>query len=148
MQRTATRKLTSQHRKAIALLVSGLDQQTAAKQLGVHRATLHRWQKKDAFRAALQEAEAAVMGEVSRQLVSTAQSAVDMTKRLMFGQMPVVGPDGLITLVDVPPSVRLGAARTLLEQCIRLREFSLLEGEMAELRAVVATLSGGPDGEE
>lgn len=112
--------LTPKQRKAVeALLVTG-DVSAAAKEVNVGRGTLYRWLKEPAFLAAVREAEARALDELSRLLVRLGRSAATTLAKAMSD-------------ADVPAATRVRAADVTLSRLLQLRELATLEARVAEL---------------
>ena len=68
--------LTPKQRAAILALIANPSVENAAKEAGVHRATVHTWMKLPHFVAELRRAEDEMVDEVSRLLIRFAKTAV------------------------------------------------------------------------
>lgn len=123
---TNGRDLTIRQRRAISALLSTRTVNAAAKRAKVGERTLHRWIAEDeAFVLALREAEAGVVDDATRQLLTLQGAAISVFARLMEGS-------------DVSPAVRLRAAQTVLEYALRLRESRDFEERLERLENQLA----------
>lgn len=112
--------LSPKQRKAVeALLITG-DVTAAAKEASIGRGTLYRWLKEPAFLAAVREAEARALDELSRLLVRLGRSAATTLAKAMSD-------------ADVPVATRVRAADITLSRLLQLRELATLEGRVADL---------------
>jgi hypothetical protein len=111
----------------IGALAAGGTAEYAARQAGVSERTVYRRLGEPDFRRRVDEARAEMIGRAVGTLALASQGAV-------------------ATLVDLqksgPPSVRLGAARAILELGTRLRETEEMERRLASLEALVGQRSG------
>ena len=115
----------------ILALACGATIEKAAQQADVSETTVYRRLKEQAFSHRLQEARADMVRRASSMLTA---SAMESVKTLLDLQKPAQ-----------PPAVRLGAARSVLEIGIKLRQLVELEQEMAELQEVMVTFQGNLD---
>ncbi len=65
------------------------------------------------------------------------------------GMLTAAGTESIKTLLalqqaSIPPAVRLGAARTVLEMGVRIREAADLESRLADLEQQIANLMAVP----
>ena len=95
-----------------------------ARQAGVGEATVRRWRKNPAFAKAVEDARSELISNTVGRLSDSATAAVAVLKRLLSE--------------DTPPSVRLGAARAILEMASRYRESEELERRLTVLEEAVA----------
>jgi AcrR family transcriptional regulator len=103
----------------INALVCGATVEAAAQKAGVSKATVYRRLKDQEFQRLLQ------------------QTLADMVKRTA-GSLTALGQESVRTLAELlkpptPATVRLGAARAVLESGLKLREVADLEPRVAEL---------------
>jgi hypothetical protein len=109
----------------IAALASGSTVRDAAKSAGVGETTVYRRLQEETFRRRVDEARTAMIARAVGRLADTATEAA-ATLRALLGD-------------DIPPAVRLGAARSVLDAVIKLREHD----ELAErLKALEGQLEG------
>ena len=114
--------LTPNKATALAALLLGSVTQ-AAQAAGVTRETVSEWLNHDLeFQTALKEAESAAIQEACRRLSGAAGIALDTLVKMMID-------------TSVPPGVRVRSAAVVLEQLIRLREFTDLEARISQLEA-------------
>jgi uncharacterized membrane-anchored protein YjiN (DUF445 family) len=92
---------------AIVVLASGGTQADAARASGLASRTISRRMQDPAFRRAVREARASLLERALGKAADVAVEAVEELRRL---------------LRDESPSIRLGAARAILEHSTRLRE--------------------------
>ena len=109
-------------------LACGANVESAARQTGLTERTVHKRLKDPAFR---------------RQILAIRR---DMVNRAS-GAMSAAAMESIKTLLDLqkpsqPGSVRLGAARAMLEIGLKLREVTDIEEEVAQLRQLVTSGSG------
>lgn len=112
--------LNARQSAAAAALLTGLNQEEAAAAAGVSRATLVRWQRRPAFRAALQEGQAAALEAAARGLVDRLARALAVTEEILVDK-------------SAAHSVRLAAARLLLDAAAKYHELAGLEARLTEL---------------
>ena len=112
----------------IAALAAGLTIQETAKQTGVSERTIHRWLKQDDFKGEVGAARERLISDTVGQLADSATAAVRTLKELLS---PVQ-----------PPSVRLGAARAILELAAKYREMAELAERVKQIEETLATLGG------
>jgi hypothetical protein len=102
-------------------LACGATVETAAKQCDLTERTVYRRLKEPAFKARLQEIRTDMVRRSAGMLTAAAGEAV---RTLLALQKEAV-----------PPAVRLGAARAILELGIKVREIADLEARIAALEA-------------
>jgi len=112
--------VTSKQRRAIEALVTTGQVTDAADAAQVARRTVYRWLRQDAFRAALDEAEAEAVAELSRALLALGRDAVDTIGETMRDP-------------EVSPTVRVRAADIVFGRMVRLRELTELENRVQAL---------------
>jgi len=112
--------VTSKQRRAIEALVTTGQVTDAADAAQVARRTVYRWLRQDAFRGALDEAEAEAVAEVSRSLLALGRDAVDTIGETMRDP-------------EVSPTVRVRAADIVFGRMVRLRELTELENRVQAL---------------
>ena len=106
---------------AIAALSAGDSQADAARRAGVNARTIQRWLDDDAFVAAVREARAAALDSALGRLHSLSLKAATTL--------------GLLLSPRSQPSIRLAAARAVLEASLRLRESLDFEARLADVEA-------------
>lgn len=109
----------------IAALAAGLTIRETAQQTGVSEGTIYRWRRKPDFTKAVESARSELISNTVGRLSDSATAAVAVLRRLLSE--------------DTPPSVRLGAARAILEMASRYRESEELERRLTVLEEAVAT---------
>jgi hypothetical protein len=126
-----TRNGSSVNRQeAVALaLAVGQAVQEAANTTGVGRRTIYRWFKRPAFRRRIAELRAELFGQAVGRLANLAGTAAQTLAGLLESQSE---------------TVRLQAARAVLDLGPRLRESTELAAQVAELRAAVEGNYGLP----
>jgi hypothetical protein len=113
----------------LAALAGGSTVADAARAADVSARTVFRRLQDPAFRSELEAARAATIERVGAMLADSATAAVSVLRALLD---PVI-----------PPSVRLSAARAILELALRYREVGDLE---ARVRALEELLGGRDEG--
>ncbi|MDT8896776.1 helix-turn-helix domain-containing protein [Thermanaerothrix sp. 4228-RoL] len=121
MRQKAT--ITAKQRRLIEALLAGQSVTAATRQLGINRATFYRWAKQDAFKAALADAEAELLANAMRRLLSMQSGALDALSDLVSDRRL--------------PGARLAAAKTVLDAVLRFRNAVELEARLAELERKV-----------
>jgi hypothetical protein len=106
-------------------LACGATVEAAARQCDLSDRTIYRRLKEPAFRTRLQEVRADMVRRSAGMLTAAAASAVTTLLALQKD--------------SVPPAVRLGAARAVLEIGIKVREMADLEARIAALEAQART---------
>ena len=105
-------------------LACGATLDAAARQCGVSERTIYRRLEDPKFKKRLERVRADMVGRTSGMLTAAGCEAIRT----------------LLTLQkDSTPTVRLGAARTILEIGLKMRQMVDLEQRMAELEAMVAS---------
>jgi hypothetical protein len=116
-----TRGRHSADEALIVALACGATVENAARQVGVSLRTAHRRLAEPPFRQRLQEARSEMVQRAANMLTAASMEAV---KTLLALQQ-----------TSVPAAVRLGAARTVLEMGVKLRETVELTERIAALEA-------------
>jgi hypothetical protein len=131
MPQTLTRTtLTGKQQKAVAALLATGEVKAAAAEVGISRETLHRWLKQPLFLAAVRQAEAEALDELSRLLVRLGRTAVATIAKAMSD--PVT-----------PAATRVRAADVALNRLLQLRELAQLEARVQALEAPAGLEAGG-----
>jgi hypothetical protein len=104
----------------LAALASGATVEAAAKQAGVSEGTVYRRLREPGFKAEIDQARADLIERAVSVLAGISSAAV-----VTLGQLLKSNRD----------SVRLGAARTVLEMTIKLRDHAELEQRLAAMEA-------------
>ena len=117
--------LTTKQRVAIAALLEGQTQGTAATAAGVGRQTVSRWLSEPAFSAALREGSDGAIRAASARLAALAEHAV--TSIAVTMQQPTTPGAG----------VRLRAADALLGHALRIREHADILERLAQLEKML-----------
>ena len=126
---TDSPQLAPKQRRAIeALLLTG-EVAHAATTAGVNRDTIYRWLKQPNFQAAVREAEAQAIDEVSRVLIRLSKSAVGTLAQAMAERDAPIGP-------------RIRAADITLSRLLQVRELAVLEDRLTALEQA-AGIEGG-----
>ena len=123
-QNGALGELTPKQRKAVEALLTTGDVTSAAKEVGVHRNSLHRWLQEPAFTQAVRDAEAQAIDELSRMLVRLGRTAVGTLAKAMSDPR-------------APYPTRVQAADASLARMLQLRELATLEARVTELERSV-----------
>ena len=129
-QNGALSQLTPRQRRAIEALLSTGDISAAAKEVGVHRNSLHRWLQEPDFQAAVREAEAKAIDELSRMLVRLGRTAVGTLAKAMSDP-------------KAPWPTRVRAADASLARLLQVRELATLEARVTELERSVGIGEAG-----
>ena len=120
MKRPDTRTATGkQEATLIAALAAGKTYAHAGRDAGLSRATVSRRMTDPAFRTMVQQARSQLLEQATGKAASVATRAVETLVALL-------GPKN-------PKQIRLGAARALLDQVVRLREHGELSERLAAL---------------
>ena len=122
--------LGPKQRKAVEALLTTGDARSAAQAAGVSRDTLYRWLKQPAFLAAVREAEARALDELSRVLVRLGSTAAATLERAMAEP-------------SAPWATRVRAADASLGRLLQLRELATLEARVAALEEAAGLADGG-----
>lgn len=117
--------LTTKQRAAIAALLEGQTQATAATAAGVGRQTVSRWLSEPAFSAALREGSDGAIRAASARLAALTEHAIAAIAATMAQPM------------TPGATVRLRAADTLLSQALRIREHADILERLAILEAKI-----------
>jgi hypothetical protein len=116
------------HEKAIAALLTAPTLEDAAKTTGVSRATLLRWTQEPVFKAALRDARRQVIDATIAHLQGVTGEAVAALRKALTCNVP---------------TVRVSAARALLEYGFRSWEMVDLEERLAAVEQRFADQGGG-----
>jgi tRNA A37 N6-isopentenylltransferase MiaA len=108
----------------ILALACGATIEAAARQAGVSESTAYRRREDPTFRRRLQALRSDMAQRTTGMLTAAGMESV---KTLLELQKP-----------NVPPAARLGAARTVLELGMKMREFNELEERIAALEEQLA----------
>jgi hypothetical protein len=114
------RTLSSKQRRAIEALLTTGDVAAAAREAKVGKSSLYRWLREPLFLAAVREAEAAALDELSRMLVRLGRTATGTLAKAM-------------TDPAAPWPTRVRAADATLARLLQLRELATLEARVTEL---------------
>jgi transposase-like protein len=112
--------LTPKQRKAVEALLTTGEVTAAAQAAGVSRETLHRWLKQPGFQAAVRDAEARALDDLSRLLVRLGRTAAGTLAKAMNDP-------------TTPWATRVRAADASLGRLLQLRELATLEARVVEL---------------
>ncbi len=121
--------LTPKQRKAVEALLTTGEVTAAAQAAGVSKDSIYRWLKEPLFLAAVREAEAKALDDLSRLLVRLGRTAAATLAKAMGD-------------AATPPATRVRAADAVLGRLLQLRELATLEARVAELERA-AGLDGG-----
>ncbi len=116
--------LTGRHLKAIDALLAVGDVALAAQEAGINKATLYRWLQEPVFVAAVRQAEAKAIDDLSRMLVRLSRTATATLAKAM-------------TDSATPMATRVRAADVTLNRLLQLRELATLEARVTELERSV-----------
>ncbi len=112
--------LSAKQRKAVDALLATGEVLAASREAGISRETLHRWLRQPTFLAAVRQAEAAAVDELSRLLVHLGRTAAATLAKAMSDPA-------------VPWATRVRAADASLSRLLQLRELATLEARVTEL---------------
>ena len=112
---------------AALALASGLTQTEAAKKVGIGERTLRRWLKQDDFRQTVAAAKAEMVSRAVAMLADASTEAATTLRRLLQADSE---------------SVRLNAAKAIIELGIKLRESEELAARVKQLEETLTTLGG------
>jgi len=121
------KQLTPRQLRAVDALLSGATYQDAAKSAGVTDKTLSRWRKQPAFDDELRRRGTVAVSDASRRLTGTLDNAVDVLREVMNDE-------------EAPQSVRIRAARYILDAATKLLELSEVMERLEALEQVVANV--------
>ena len=131
MRRNATPgELSGKQRKAVEALLSTGEIASAAQQVGVSRATLHRWLGEPPFVEAVRDAEARALDDLSRMLVRLGRSAAGTLAKAMSDP-------------STPWATKVRSADAVLGRLLQLRELATLEARVTELERAAGVAEGG-----
>jgi phage terminase small subunit len=116
--------LSPKQRRAVEALLTTGDVTAAALEAKVGKSSLYRWLREPVFLAAVREAEAAAIDELSRMLVRLGRTAVGTLAKAM-------------TDPKAPWPTRVRAADASLARLLQLRELATLEARVTELERSV-----------
>ncbi|MDQ3694766.1 MAG: phBC6A51 family helix-turn-helix protein [Chloroflexota bacterium] len=122
---TVQQPLSPKQRRAVEALLTTGEVAAAARDVGINRGTLYRWLQEPAFLAAVREAEAKALDELSRLLVRLSRTAVGTLAKAMSDPA-------------TPAATRVRAADAVLGRLLQLRELASLEDRVVELERVAA----------
>src|SRR5438105_2118279 len=115
MRQNATlRGLTPKQVRAVEALLATGEVSAAAKEVGVSRATFHRWLADPAFLDVVREAESRALDDLSRLLVRLGRTAAATLAKAMNDPA-------------APYAARVRAADAALSRLLQLRELATLE---------------------
>ena len=123
-------ELSPKQRRAVGAFLATGEVSAAAQEAGVHRDTLHRWLRQPAFRAAVRQAEAAALDELSRMLVRLGRTAAATLARTMSDPA-------------APYPTRVRAADAALARLLQVRELAQLEARVQALEEAAGLDQGG-----
>ena len=122
--------LTPKQRKAVEALLTTGEVAAAAQAAGVSRESVYRWLKQPAFLAAVREAEARAIDDLSRLLVRLGRTATATLAKAMND-------------AAAPWATRVRAADAVLSRLLQLRELATLEARVAELERLAGPEEAG-----
>jgi hypothetical protein len=121
--------VSPKQRKAVDALLATGEVSAAAREVGVSRHTIHRWLKEPAFLAAVRQAEAAALDELSRLLVRLGRTAIATIAKAMNDPA-------------TPAATRVRAADAALGRLLQLRELAQLEARVQALEQAAGLEDG------
>ena len=116
--------LSARQRAFVAALASGLSHADAAATVGVTKRTASRYMAEPAIRAALGQAQADALGDVTRRMNAGSSEALDVLRDVMHD-------------AKVPPGVRVRAAHGWLEASYKARELLGIEQRLEALEVAI-----------
>jgi len=117
-------QLSLKQRKGVEALLTTGEVKAAAAAVGIHRDTLHRWLNEAPFQAAVREAEATALDDLSRVLVGLGRTAVGTLSEAMSEP-------------GTPAATKVRAADVTLSRLLQLRELAQLEARVQALETAV-----------
>lgn len=108
----AIERLTARQERAITLLSTGKSARATAAELRCGERTVRGWLALPAFKTALAEAEAALLAELSRQVLTLPERAVAVVREILEDE-------------SAGASVRLRAAQVALDALLKVRELAI-----------------------
>jgi len=114
--------LTAKQRRFVAALMTARTVEDAAQVAGIAERTAWRYLANSDVRAALHEAQAQALAQVTRRAVQAMTEALDVLRG--------IAADG-----DAPTGARVSAARAILENALRYNEAVTLAERVSELEA-------------
>ena len=126
--------LTPKQRKAVEALLTTGEVAAAAQAAGVSRDSVYRWLRQSAFLAAVRDAEARALDDLSRLLVRLGRTAAATLAKAMGDPA-------------APWATRVRAADATLSRLLQLRELATLEARVAELERLAETEAARPAGQ-
>jgi hypothetical protein len=122
-------KLSRNHERAIAALLSAPTIAEAAKAAGIGEATLGRWLKDERFATAYRDARRAVLSVAMNRIQRAIDKAVSTLEAVMDD-------------TQAPASARVSAARSVLEMSAKTIELDDLAARVAEIERSLPTKKG------
>lgn len=122
--------LTAKQQKVIAALLSEPTTKQAAQSAGVNEATIWRWLQLKPFQTAYLAARRETVKQSIARLQKKTGDAVDVLSEIMQSQ-------------NVPGSVRVSAAKAVIEYAIKSVEVEDLAHRVEELEALINAKPGG-----
>lgn len=113
-------EIRTNQRKAIESLIAGETIETAAMRADVTDRTIYNWLQDEGFKTAYEQAQRDKLSLVVISLSGAATEAVSVLRSIMC--------DG-----ENPPATRVAAARSILENCIKMNELYALEQRVSAL---------------
>lgn len=129
-QNPTSGELTGKQRKAVEALLTTGEVSATAKEIGVHRDTIHRWLNQPAFQAAVRDAESRALDDLSRLLVRLGRTAAATLAKAMNDPA-------------APYATRVRAADASLSRLLQLRELATLEARVRALEVQAGLDEGG-----
>ena len=123
--KAAEEKLTPKQERALLALLSRGEIKAAAEEAQVGEVTLWRWLQEPGFQSAYRARR--------RQIVETAVAQLQSDCTVAVRVLREVAEDG-----DAPASARVAAAKAILEQSISGIQFTDLQAEVEEIKAMLA----------
>lgn len=108
----STEQLTPKQQRAITLLASGKSARATAAVLKCGERTVRNWLSLPSFKAALAEAEAGVLADLSRQVLTLPEKAIEVVRAVLEDD-------------TASASTRLRAAALAIDSLLKVRELGI-----------------------
>jgi hypothetical protein len=117
-------RLTARQQAAVTALATGMTNRDAAAHVGIGEATLYRWLNQPAFLSALENTQQIMLSAAARQLAASLSCAIDTLTSITRDN-------------TVAESVRVTAARSLIEITVKVHGIASIERRLSELEEVM-----------
>ncbi len=123
-------ELTTKQARAVQALLSAASVVEAARVAHVGERTLFRWLTEPIFRAALSEAEGALLDSATRRLLGLQDTAIETFENILKDE-------------EASQAIRLRAATAVLDYLLKLRELRNVEQRLTALEQAFAQQQAG-----